>query len=96
MKKEEIKVLVNVDAEEAIKALDAVCVKIDDVIKKANQLKAISADADKENNVLSLEVKKYLSSQTSYLLTEIMRIFTSTHDESIKLDCLKLLNNMAI
>ena len=50
----------------------------------------------KENSVLSSEVEKYLSSQTSYLLTEIMRIFTSTHDESIKLECLKLLNDMVI
>lgn len=48
MKKEEIKVLVNVDAEEAIKVLDSVCVKIDNVIKKANRLKAITADLPKD------------------------------------------------
>ena len=51
---------------------------------------------EKENSFLDSEVEKYLNCKTSYLLTEIMRIFVSTYDVSIKLECLKLLNDMVI
>lgn len=51
---------------------------------------------ENENSILSSEVEKYLSNQTSYLLTEIIRIFIWTHDESIKIECLKLLRDIVI
>ena len=58
--------------------------------------KKVSENMEKENSFLDSEVEKYLNCKTSYLLTEIMRIFVSTYDVSIKLECLKLLNDMVI
>lgn len=60
MRKIEINVSVNINTEETIKTLDAVCVKIDDVIKKANQLKSITADLLKDSEMNVDEIIEHL------------------------------------
>lgn len=51
MRKGEITVSVNVEIADAMKALDVVVSKIDELIEKANQLNAITADLPKDSEM---------------------------------------------